>query len=118
MPRCSIITNLRLTPEQQPRPSNLHPSALALTLCDHSLRTEHGPPNYQQTLPYSREPVASIWDVNHWVSLRRQKRFGELFGEENTSKLVPSATQGFEPETHPGPSILRDVEGDVSFRGD
>lgn len=82
------------------------------------LHAEHGPPNYQPTLPHSREPVASIWDVNHWVSLRRQKRFAELYGEENTSKLVPSATQGFEPETNPGPSILCGIEGDVSFRGD
>lgn len=67
---------------------------------------EHGPPNYQQTLPYSGEPVAHIWDVNHWVQLRRQLRFSELFGSENTSKLVPSSTQGFEPTTSPGDSVL------------
>eukprot|EP00747_Dinoflagellata_sp_TGD_P210097 gnl/TRDRNA2_/TRDRNA2_83423_c0_seq1.p1 gnl/TRDRNA2_/TRDRNA2_83423_c0~~gnl/TRDRNA2_/TRDRNA2_83423_c0_seq1.p1 ORF type:complete len:373 (+),score=49.41 gnl/TRDRNA2_/TRDRNA2_83423_c0_seq1:42-1121(+) len=78
---------------------------------------EHGPPNYQQTLPHSREPVASIWDVNHWVSLRRQVRFGELYGVENTSNLIPSATQGFEPTTTPGPSILHGLTGDISFRG-
>jgi len=78
---------------------------------------EHGPPNYQPTMPYSREPVASIWDINHWVQLRRQKRFAELFGEENTSSLVPSDTQGFEPETNPGASILSGLTGEISFRG-
>lgn len=67
---------------------------------------EHGPPNYQQTLPYSRVPVAMIWDVNHWISLRRQRRFAELFGEERTSKLVPSGTQDHLPETNPGSSVL------------
>ena len=66
---------------------------------------EHGPPNYQQTCPYSREPLAHIWDVNHWIHLRRQKRFADLFcgtfGKGENSKLVPSATQGYEPETKP-----------------
>eukprot|EP00929_Paragymnodinium_shiwhaense_P003850 TRINITY_DN104535_c0_g1_i1.p1 TRINITY_DN104535_c0_g1~~TRINITY_DN104535_c0_g1_i1.p1 ORF type:complete len:393 (+),score=53.90 TRINITY_DN104535_c0_g1_i1:115-1293(+) len=68
---------------------------------------EHGPPNYQQTLPYSREPLAHIWDVNHWIHLRRQKRFEALFcsggagGKDENSKLVPSETQGYEPETRP-----------------
>jgi hypothetical protein len=72
---------------------------------------EHGPPNYQQTCPYSREPLAHIWDVNHWIHLRRQKRYGTLFGSggisgaiglgakfEN-SKLIESGTQGYLPET-------------------
>ncbi len=31
---------------------------------------EHGPPNYQQTLPHTREPVAHIWDVNLWIQAR------------------------------------------------
>lgn len=67
---------------------------------------EHGPPSYQPTLPYTREPVAAIWDINHWVSLRRQARFEALYGQENTSSLIPSATQGFEPLTSPGASVL------------
>lgn len=78
---------------------------------------EHGPPNYQPTAPYSKNPLASIWDVNHWVQLRRQKRFAELFGEENTSKLIPSDTQGFEPETNPGPSVLAGMAEPISFKG-
>lgn len=68
--------------------------------------SEHGPPNYQPCIPGSRQPVAHIWDVNHWIHLRRQARFAELFGAENTSRLIPSATQGFEPVTVPGDSIL------------
>jgi hypothetical protein len=62
---------------------------------------EHGPPSYQQTCPHSQEPLAHIWDVNHWVALRRQARFAELYGEEHASNLVPSASQGFEPVTRP-----------------
>lgn len=62
---------------------------------------EHGPPTYQQCNPYSKEPLAHIWDVNHWVSLRRQERFAQLYGKENTSSLVPSETQGYEPPTAP-----------------
>ena len=50
-------------------------------------------------------PLALIWDVNHWIALRRQKRFADLYGSQNTSSLIPSATQGFEPETNPGPSV-------------
>lgn len=68
---------------------------------------EHGPPNYQQTLPHSREPTAHIWDINHWIQQRRQARFSELFGAEFTSKLVPSSTQGPTPVTNPGESILK-----------
>lgn len=33
---------------------------------------EHGPPNYQQTIPYTRQPLASIWEINHWIALRQQ----------------------------------------------
>lgn len=72
---------------------------------------EHGPPNYQVCDPSTNTPLADIWDVNHWIALRRQKRFAELYGEENTSKLVPSQTQGYEPETKPGPSIINQRMG-------
>jgi sugar phosphate isomerase/epimerase len=68
--------------------------------------SEHGPPNYQPTAPHSKMPLAHIWDVNHWIHLRRQIRFAELFGKENTSRLIPSRTQDHLPETHPGESVL------------
>lgn len=67
-----------------------------------SMIAEHGPPNYQQTLPHSREPVAHIWDVNHWIHLRRQARFAELFPSGQNSKIKPSKSQGPEPLTTPG----------------
>jgi len=67
---------------------------------------EHGPPNYQQCLPHSKIPVAHIWDVNHWICLRRQARFAELYGKENTSRLVASDTQDELPKTNPGESVL------------
>lgn len=62
---------------------------------------EHGPPSYQQCMPHSQQPLAHIYDVNHWVALRRQERFGELYGQENTSRLIPSDSQGYEPVTNP-----------------
>jgi len=70
---------------------------------------EHGPPNYQQTMPYSREPLAHIWDINHWIHLRRQARFQKLIvererhhpgvGSHSTSNVIPSKTQGYNPVT-------------------
>ena len=44
--------------------------------------------------------------MNHWIALRRQERFAQLYGKENTSKLVASETQDEKPLTNPGPSIL------------
>lgn len=79
-----------------------------------TMTPEHGPPNYQQTNPHNMQPLAYIWDINHWIGLRRQKRFAELFGEENTSKLVPSDTQDEFPTTFPGDSILK-KHGRVGF---
>ena len=37
-------------------------------------------------------------------------RFAELFGPENTSKLIISKTQGFEPVTVPGDSVIKGME--------
>jgi len=71
-----------------------------------TMTPEHGPPNYQVCDPKTNKPLANIWDVNHWIALRRRKRFAQLYGEENTAKVVPSPTQGFEPETNPGKSVL------------
>jgi len=60
---------------------------------------EHGPPTYQHSMPGTKEPLAQIWDVNHWIQLRRQERFQKLFPHDETSKLVVSESQGFEPRT-------------------
>ena len=45
----------------------------------------------------ARVPLADIWDVNHWIALRQQARFAEMFGVDNTSKLIESETQGLDP---------------------
>ncbi|TRY63993.1 hypothetical protein TCAL_02079 [Tigriopus californicus] len=74
-----------------------------------TMTPEHGPPNYQICHPYTQEPMGSIWDINHWVALRRQVRFAELYGLENTSDLVPSETQGLHPPTVPGQSVLKEL---------
>jgi len=71
-----------------------------------TITPEHGPPNYQVCDPQTNKPLADIWDVNHWIALRRQERFAEMFGAENTSRLIASPTQGFEPRTKPGASVL------------
>ena len=68
--------------------------------------TEFGPPNYQVSHPQTGLPLAKIWDVNHWIALRRQVRFAQLFGQENSSHLVASETQDEKPVTNPGSSIL------------
>jgi len=84
--------------------------------CDEITMTpEFGPPNYQVCDPKTEKPLADIWDVNHWVALRRQERFAELFGEENTSRLIASKTQDKCPITRPGDSVLKGL-GNVSFQ--
>eukprot|EP01012_Entosiphon_sulcatum_P031777 TRINITY_DN40487_c0_g1_i1.p1 TRINITY_DN40487_c0_g1~~TRINITY_DN40487_c0_g1_i1.p1 ORF type:complete len:328 (+),score=48.75 TRINITY_DN40487_c0_g1_i1:33-986(+) len=40
-----------------------------------TLTPEHGPPNYQWALPFTRQPIADIWKVNHWVATRQRERF-------------------------------------------
>ena len=35
---------------------------------------EFGPPAYMQTLPYTRQPVASLWDVNVYMMEMLKKR--------------------------------------------
>ncbi|CAD7924887.1 unnamed protein product [Amoebophrya sp. A120] len=58
-----------------------------------SMIAEHGPPPYQICQPGgAKEPLAKIWEVNHWIHLRRQRKFLEMFGSENAShvKELPS----------------------------
>jgi hypothetical protein len=88
-----------------------------ISLCSQTstMTPEHGPPNYQTSLPYSREPVANIWDVNHWIALRRKERFAALYGAANTSRVVPSETQDENPVTVPGNSVLHGM-GVVGFK--
>ena len=55
--------------------------------------------------------------MNHWIALRRQERFAELFGCGNTSGLKPSETQDGRPATNPGNSVLggKKLGVDVGF---
>ena len=48
------------------------------------------------------------------VSMNQFENLDKLYGQENTSSLIPSGTQGYEPETNPGPSVLKGLKN-VSF---
>lgn len=36
---------------------------------------EFGPPGYMPTLPYTRQPIADLWDVHAWMAERVRTRF-------------------------------------------
>jgi sugar phosphate isomerase/epimerase len=36
---------------------------------------EFGPPDYMHTLPFTRQPVADLWDVCYWMAERFRERF-------------------------------------------
>jgi hypothetical protein len=39
-----------------------------------TILTEFGPPDYLPTLPYTRQPVASQWDINvHMMQLLKKR---------------------------------------------
>ena len=40
-----------------------------------TLTPEYGPPGYLQTLPYTRQPVADLWEVSDWQARRAVERF-------------------------------------------
>jgi sugar phosphate isomerase/epimerase len=40
-----------------------------------TLTTEFGPPGYIHTLPYTRQPVANLWDICKWMADRQSARF-------------------------------------------
>jgi len=41
-----------------------------------AVTTEFGPVPYQMALPYTKMPVADIWEINHWMMHRLRKRWG------------------------------------------
>jgi hypothetical protein len=41
-----------------------------------TLTPEFGAPDYLHTLPYSRMPVANLWDICNWQAERQKARFG------------------------------------------
>jgi hypothetical protein len=40
---------------------------------------EFGPPNYMQTVPYSRKPAADLWEVCLYMAARFRQQFEEMF---------------------------------------
>jgi hypothetical protein len=53
-----------------------------------TLTPNHAPPPYQQTLPYSSQPVADIYEINHWLALRQKERFAQKNGSNNTARVT------------------------------
>jgi hypothetical protein len=41
--------------------------------------SEYGPPTYMQALPYTRQPVADVWEIGVWQA----ERFRQLMREAN-----------------------------------
>ena len=41
-----------------------------------TIATEFGPPNYLPVLPYTRQPVANLWEINCWMMRLLRERFG------------------------------------------
>lgn len=50
-------------------------SARARGVSELSITPEYGPPNYLHTLPYTREPVADLWEVCLWGAQRLRARW-------------------------------------------
>ena len=72
---------------------------------------------FQVCVPGTGKPLANIWDVNHWIALRRQERFVHLFGADGGgARLVASETQDRLPETNPGRSVLDGMTGEIGFK--
>lgn len=44
-----------------------------------TMTPEFGPDGYLQCEPFTRTPVADLWDLNRWIGLRQRDRFQEQF---------------------------------------
>ncbi len=44
-----------------------------------TMTPEFGPDGYLQCAPYTRTPVADLWDINRWTGLRQRERFQSHF---------------------------------------
>jgi hypothetical protein len=69
---------------------------------------EHGPAPYQQTLPYSQEPVAELWEVNLQMAARVRT--------EHAAALA-DATAAMTPTHLPLPAPLEFFAGDACLDG-
>jgi sugar phosphate isomerase/epimerase len=41
-----------------------------------TITPEFGPPGYMPTLPFTKQPVADLWEVNAWMAARVRETFG------------------------------------------
>lgn len=46
-----------------------------------SCTPEHGAPYYQHCMPYTKQPLADVWDVNSWIGDRLRARFAAVQDE-------------------------------------
>ena len=53
---------------------------------DITFTPEHGPPNYQPTIPYTRQAIADIWEVNSFIGQRTNQRFQQKYGKQGVAK--------------------------------
>ncbi len=44
-----------------------------------TMTPEFGPDGYLHRAPFTREPVADLWDLNRWIGLRQRERFQNHF---------------------------------------
>lgn len=44
-----------------------------------TMTPEFGPDGYLQCAPFTREPVADLWEINRWIGLRQRERFHRQF---------------------------------------
>jgi hypothetical protein len=54
-----------------------------------STTPEFGPPMYAWTDPFTDKPLASMWDVNHYVGQQVAALYARKFGAEAAAKMVP-----------------------------
>jgi len=53
-------------------------SQLKRGLSSTTMTPEFGPDGYLQTAPFSREPVANLWDINQWMAKEEKSHFSRF----------------------------------------
>lgn len=53
---------------------------------------EFGPDGYLQCAPFTRKPVADLWEVNTWIGHRQRERFAAKFGVRAQARAQAGAT--------------------------
>ncbi len=58
-------------------------SMVARGLIQFTMTPEFGPDGYLQAAPFTRTPVADLWELNRWIGLRQRERFKNQFNISN-----------------------------------